>query len=116
MPRASSSSSGIHSRHATTFKKSPTMKSLLLVLEMLNSSQTLKFSIDHDSQPSAQGLTLLHAAEYWSHDQTFSPEYCNSDYSPMGGQDHTPAISNNLSDGVPKKASGRRIHSRGGLI
>lgn len=29
---------------------------------MLNTSETSKGSIDHDSQPSAQSLTLLHAA------------------------------------------------------
>ena len=45
----------------------PCCTSLLLVLEVLDGSQTFEPSVDHDGQPSAQGLTFLHAAENWSH-------------------------------------------------
>ena len=66
-----------------------------LVLEVLYATKTLEWSIDHDGQPRAQSLALLHAVR---------------------GEDNAPSLLNNASQHIPEVAPCGGIHASGGLV
>ena len=65
------------------------------VLQVLDGAQTLELTIDHDAQPRAEGLALLHA---------------------VGGQHHRLPAPHHLQDGVPQEPPGPGVHPTGGLV
>ena len=62
---------------------------------MLYATKALKGSVDHDGQPRAQSLTLLHAVR---------------------GEDNAPSLLNNASQYVPEVAPCGGVHASGGLV
>ena len=67
----------------------------LLVFEVLYTTEALEGSIDHDCQPCAQGLTLLHAVRSKNNASTFL---------------------NNASQHVPEVTPCGGVHASGGFI
>ena len=65
------------------------------VLEVLDGAETLELTIDHDPQPGAQSLALLHA---------------------VGGQHHGLPCPHHLQHGVPQEPPGPGVHPGGRLV